>query len=739
MRTAIPIQENGPRTAQYGDAAFEPVIVRSSNIAMPPSGIQRVVAEEGVCILTFDRPGSSANVFDRTTLVELQEHLCFIEHHPEIRGVVIASAKDTIFVAGADLHALSAASRDELLVLIELGQEVFNRLASLSVPTVAAIHGACVGGGFEMALACRYRIATSDRVTKIGLPETQLGILPAWGGSTRLPRLVGLPGALDIILGGKTLSAQQALKRGLVDYLVPRERMLEFARQHLFGDRTVKCRRAGPLKLWALNNRMVSTMTRSRVKQQLVKRTRGHYPAVTRARDIVTTSVHLSVALSLELERRAILELAATPEASNLIRLFLLQEKAKKRGTVPRVEATDSQSIRHTAVIGAGVMGSGIAHWVSSRGWPVILRDVGVEPVRKGMESIRRLYSDGVRRHSLTRLEARSGLDRISPAVGETPLGQVDLVIEAAVERLPEKKDIFAGLDRLTRSDTILATNTSALSVTEIANSTRMPERVVGIHFFNPVHRMQLVEVVAGRQTSTETIRRTLRFVQQIGKLPVLVKDSPGFLVNRILMPYLVEAGRLVECGASVKNVDEAMSGFGMPMGPLRLIDEIGADVAIHVAETLGAHFGERLGVPPILSDMLRSGLLGRKTGRGFYQHDQKRECESNPEIAKFQKGDRARFLPMDQLATRMVVLMINEAARCLEEMIVTEPDDVDFAMILGTGFAPFRGGPLRYADATGVGNIVGELRRLADSEGNAFAPCRLLEEMAERGAKFHG
>jgi 3-hydroxyacyl-CoA dehydrogenase/enoyl-CoA hydratase/3-hydroxybutyryl-CoA epimerase len=232
-----------------------------------------------------------------------------------------------------------------------------------------------------------------------------------------------------------------------VDYLVPRERMLEFARQHLFGDRTVKCRRAGPLKLWALNNRMVSTMTRSRVKQQLVKRTRGHYPAVTRALDLVTTSVHLSVALSLELERRAILELAATPEASNLIRLFLLQEKAKKRGTVPRVEATDSQSIRHTAVIGAGVMGSGIAHWVSSRGWPVILRDVGVEPVRKGMESIRRLYSDGVRRHSLTRLEARSGLDRISPAVGETPLGQVDLVIEAAVERLPEKKDIFAGLD----------------------------------------------------------------------------------------------------------------------------------------------------------------------------------------------------------------------------------------------------------------------------------------------------
>lgn len=740
MRTAIQIRENGPRTPQSGDSAFEPAIIRTSRIEMPSdSRIQRTVTRENICVLTFDRKGSSANVFDRATLLELQLHLDFIEHHPELRGAVITSAKDTIFIAGADLHTLSTASPDELRELIDLGQDVFGKLASLPVPTVAAIHGACVGGGFEMALACRHRIATPDRMTKIGLPETQLGILPAWGGSTRLPRLIGLPGALDIILGGKTLPAAVAHRRGLIDYLAPRERMIEFACEHLLGSRSVKCRRAGSLKLWALNNRIVSTVISSRLRRRLAKRARGHYPALTKALEIVTSGVHLPFTRSLELERSAILQLAATPEARNLIRIFLLQEKAKKGRIGAGADASTTPSIRRTAVVGAGVMGSGIAHWMSSRGLFVVLRDVGIEPVQKGMGNIRRLFEDGVKRRALTRLEARSGLDRISPVVGETPLGQVDLVIEAAVERMPEKKAIFAGLDQLTRPDVILATNTSALSVSEIAKSVRMPERVVGIHFFNPVHRMQLVEVVAGRQTSVETVHRAVRFVQQLGKLPVVVKDSPGFLVNRILMPYLVEAGRLVECGAAVTDIDDAMLEFGMPMGPLRLIDEVGADVAVQVAATLGHQFGERLGVPEILGEMCRSGLLGRKSGRGFYRHDRKGKHEVNPEVAKFQKSDRARSVAVKALQMRMVLLMVNEAARCLEENIVTTPDDVDLAMILGTGFAPFRGGPLRYADAIGAGDIVGQLRRFSESEGPAFMPCRLLEKMARCGEKFHG
>ena len=695
----------------------------------PERTIRRTVREDGICVLTFDRPGSAANIFDVRALTELGEELDFVERAMSLKGVVFISAKKSIFVAGADLKSMSEATPDQIRTMIELGQTVFNRIAALPIPTAAAIHGAAVGGGCEIALACDYRVASPARTTKIGLPETQIGLLPAWGGSTRLPRLIGLPRALDIILAGKSLAAKRALQCGLVDELAPAEYLLKAAVNKISQGKPQRKSHA------LMNNALVARFIAARVRPQLLRKTRGHYPAVTKALEVVTRGISRSVPDSLARERDGILELVQGEVCRNLIRIFLLQERAKKL-TVLR---SDTKTIARTAVIGAGVMGAGIAQWISARQTPVILRDISVEQVAKGMSTIGKLYRDGTKRQVFTPLEARQGWDRVTPAPTEVPLRNIDLVVEAAVEQLDLKKKIFARLAELASDETILATNTSALSVSEIAATVRRPERVVGLHFFNPVHRMQLVEIVAAKQTAPEVLQRTLQFVQRIGKLPVVVQDSPGFVVNRILMPYLIEAGNLFEAGASITDLDEAMLDFGMPMGPMRLLDEVGTDVSLHVAQTLAVAFGDRLKIPAHLCEMIKAGLLGRKNGCGYYRHEKsKREARPNPGVAAYVNNDQARMLSRDELRERMVLLMVNEAARCVEERIVNGPADVDFAMIMGTGFAPFRGGPLRHADSTGIGKIAGLMERLADSGANQFAPCALLREMAVAGRKFY-
>lgn len=692
--------------------------------------IQRTIREDGICLLTLDRAGSSANVFDRATLEELRGELDFIESQSgALKGVIFVSAKRSIFIAGLDLKAIGeSASAAEIGEIIELGQALFNRIAALRIPTVAAIHGAAVGGGFEIALACDWRIASPDHATKIGLPETKIGLLPAWGGSTRLPRLIGLPKSLDIILGGKTPAARAALKLGMIDDIVPAENLVAFAAKKI---KEGKPHRSGHR---LVNNPVAATIIAKKLRPQLLARTRGHYPAVVKALEVATRGVSESVSGSLALEREGIVELVQGDACRNLIRVFFLQERAKKLPATNR----DVKPIARTAVIGAGVMGAGIAQWLSARRLPVVLRDVNTEQVARGMSSIAKIYGDGVKRHALTRHEARDGMDRVFPAPNEGPLRRVDLVIEAAVENLELKKTLFERLDALAGSETILATNTSALPVSELAAGTRRPERVLGLHFFNPVHRMQLVEVVAARQTGPEILDRAVKFVRQIGKLPVVVKDSPGFLVNRILMPYLIEAGALFEDGASIEGLDEAMLDFGMPMGPMRLIDEVGADVALHVAKTLSAHFGRRMKIPAILGRMTDAKMFGRKNGTGFYVHE-KREAHPNPAANRFALGQSAAGFSREELQERMALLMVNESARCLEEQIVGAPEDVDFAMINGTGFAPFRGGPLRYADSLGAERVVGALDNLVDRGADHFAPCDLLKQMAATGKRFYG
>jgi 3-hydroxyacyl-CoA dehydrogenase/enoyl-CoA hydratase/3-hydroxybutyryl-CoA epimerase len=688
------------------------------------STIGREIRDDGILVLSFDRPDSPANIFDPGTLSELEWQLDEITGDAEVRGLVLTSKKPSIFIAGADLGFVAQAQGDALTEFIECGQRVFSKLAALRVPTVAAIHGACLGGGLELALACDYRIASPDKVTKLGLPETQLGILPAWGGSTRLPRLIGLPKALDLILAGKILGPAHARKLGLVDELVPHERLLEFALRQ-FAEGKVCPKRASH---WITNNAVAANITKRFAHSRSFEKTRGNYPALAAAIDVVCDGVVGSIADSLELERRAILELTTTNAAKQLMRIFHLQEHAKK------FHAAEDPAllIERTAVVGAGIMGSGIAHWMASRRVPVILRDLDETKVAAGMKRIGALFAAGVKRRVFSKAAARRLQDRISPAANPVPLGNVDLVLEAAVEDLQVKKKIFADLCERVRPNTVLATNTSALPIGELAKDSGVthPERLIGLHFFNPVHRMKLVEVVVTDRTSPQVVEAVLRFVRRIGKLPVVVRDRPGFLVNRILMPYLIEAGRMLERGIDPLEIDRAMLDFGMPMGPLRLLDEVGLDVALHVARTMESAFGERFAVPLVLSRLVEKGLLGRKAGEGFYRYVGGSHLPSKDALVSCLTLNEAK-LGENDIAERLSLLMVNEGFRVLGEKVASSEDDIDFAMILGTGFAPFRGGPMTYARRLGLGHVVERLEAIGGEVDEIFEPATALLEAA--------
>ncbi len=671
--------------------------------------------DSGIAILRFDRPESGANIFDAATLNDLDEHVDAIEKDRSLRGLIITSAKKSIFVAGADLQTLlRQAQTGELRDFIANGQRIFNRVAALKIPTVAAINGASAGGGYEIALACDYRVASDEPATVIGLPETTLGLVPAWGGCTRLPRLIGTAKAGEVITKGKLYSAKDALEIGLIDEIATRDQLLDAARKKLSeGKRPSPGPSRPPLP--------------GQGEARGAAGGEGNL-APARALEMVNKTLSGSVDESLRLELDAIVDLGKTEATQNLIRNFFLAEKYKKGAT-----KAPAEKIVHAIVVGAGVMGSGIAQWLSSRGVTVVLRDVSREFVDRGLANIEKIYGDAVKRGIMSGEKAKEGRARIICSTQHVPLRDVQIVIEAASEKIEIKKDIFRELSG-EAPKAILATNTSALSITELASCVDEPGRVIGLHFFNPVSRMKLVEIVVGKQTSDETRDRALALARQIGKLPVVVRDSPGFLVNRVLFPYLLDAAELFEKGVAAEKIDKALLQWGMPMGPLRLIDEIGVDVTVDIADTLAKAFGRRDQSPKILLEMQSAKMMGRKTGAGFYKYEGKQQSP-NDVIEKWRAAG-GRVDP-GGLPNRLIFLMVNEAARCLEEDVIASPEDADYGMILGTGFAPFRGGPLRFAEHFGLKKIVEEMERLAQTE-EKFAPCELLKKHARHGTNFY-
>ncbi|HXX42845.1 MAG TPA: 3-hydroxyacyl-CoA dehydrogenase NAD-binding domain-containing protein [Chthoniobacterales bacterium] len=673
--------------------------------------IQREIDADRICLLSFDRPESGANVFDAATLDELNEHLDLIEKDSSLRGLILISAKKSIFIAGADLKTLlKQAQAGELRAFIARGQRVFNRITALKIPSVAAIHGACAGGGYEVTLACDWRVASDDPATRIGLPETTLGLIPAWGGCTRLPRLISAEKSAEVILKGKLHSAKEALKLGMVDEIASRGQLVDLARKKL-----------------SEGKRKLPQPSHS-AKEVLAPHSAGN-GAPARAVEVMKKGLTSSVDESLKLELDAIVDLGKTESTQNLIRNFFLAEKYKKG-----VAGAPVGKVVHAAVIGAGVMGSGIAQWLSSRGVTVILRDINRELLDRGLANIEKIYADALRRGLMSEEKAKQGRSRVVASCAPMELRDVQFAIEAVSEKMEIKKEIFRSLSMQAGPKTIVATNTSALSISALAASTIAPDHVIGLHFFNPVSRMRLVEVVVGKETSDETKERSLAFVRQIGKLPVVVRDSPGFLVNRVLFPYLLDAAELFETGVDTDKIDSALVNWGMPMGPLRLIDEIGLDVTIDIAATLERAYGKRDRAPEILREMLGARMLGRKTGTGFYKYEGKQQTP-NESISQWRSKSPSNG-SLDP-TNRLIFLMVNEAARCLEEKVVENAEDADYGMILGTGFAPFRGGPLRFAEHFGVKKIVDEMNRLSQTD-EKFAPCDILTKHARDGTRFY-
>jgi 3-hydroxyacyl-CoA dehydrogenase / enoyl-CoA hydratase / 3-hydroxybutyryl-CoA epimerase len=603
---------------------------------------------------------------------------------------------------------------------------------------VAAVDGVCLGGGTELILACDVRIASDRPETRIGLPEIRLGIIPGFGGTTRLPRVIGLSDALGMILTGTTVSARRAQRTGLISErmhpAVLYERARELALSLADGAKPAR-RRPRLLKRVLDGTSPGRRIVLRQARRQVLRETRGHYPAPLEALRVVRRSARLPLDAALAVEAEAVGRLVVTDVSKNLLHVFRLMEAAKKAGppgAVPR-------PVERVAVLGAGVMGGGIAQLLAYRGLDVRLKDIAADALGLGLRHARGMFDRMVRRGRIQRRDAERFMDAISPTLEYTGFATADVVIEAVVERMDVKKQVLREAEASVRPGCVLASNTSSLSISDMQSALDRPADFAGMHFFNPVHRMPLVEVIRGDATSDDTVATVLALTRRLEKTPVIVRDGPGFLVNRILAPYLNEAGWLLAEGAPVEDVDRALRRFGMPMGPLRLLDEVGLDVARHAGAVMHAAFGDRLAPPPPLTALEGTGLLGRKGGRGFYRYEGERERGVNTGVyAALSLPARRSEVAEDEIRDRMLLAMVNEAARILEEGIVAGPGDVDLGMITGTGFPPFRGGLLRWADATGLAAIERRLSELAARHGARFEPAPMIRAAAAAGRGFY-
>ncbi len=656
--------------------------------------------DDGIVTLSLDRAGSSVNAISRAVLDELEQIVERLAIEKPA-GVIIHSAKPTGFAVGADIKAfVEYAKNDSVLENIEHGQRVYEALARLPCPTVAAVHGACMGGGTELILACRQRIAADDETTRIGLPEVMLGIHPGWGGSARLPRLIGATEALPLMLTGKSLSARRALALGVVDRLARPQELLVEARLLLRHPQPHPLARRA--MAWASNTWLArQILAPMMLKQTAAKVRREHYPAPFALIDVWKRGGgHMQQRLTLE--ARSVAKLAATPTAQNLIRIFFLQERLKGQS------AGTESGIHHVHVVGAGVMGGDIAAWAAFKGFEVTLQDREMKYIQPALDRARQLYEKKLKTPERVEQTAR----RLRADVEGSGVAGADLVIEAIYENTAAKRALYAVIEPQLGADGLLASNTSSIPLDALRTGLAAPQRFLGLHFFNPVAQMPLVEVVRHDRLDPAIEKRALAFCKALGKLPLAVRGTPGFLVNRILMPYLLEALRLYSEGVPGPVLDREAKKFGMPMGPIELADTVGLDVCASVGQELAPFLG--LELPPGLEQKLADGKRGKKDGQGLYVWQDGKPLK--PEV------ERDYVMPPD-LQDRMILPMVNEAVACLAEGVVDDADLLDAGVIFGTGFAPFRGGPLQYARSEGVERIKSRLLQLAQRHGMRFAP----------------
>ncbi len=699
------------------------------------------IGDDGLGILTFDLPGEKVNVLSRGVFAELSEILARMKREPRLRGLIVRSGKPDVFVAGADLKEFTHIGSADLRPLVERGQAIFEEIAALPWPTVAAIGGVCVGGGTELALACDYRLMSDAPKARIGLPEVRLGIYPAWGGCTRLPKLVGLQAALDLILTGKQLDARRARRIGLVDEAVPAAIFETFARKFAegkLGGGKPRRRRALSLASLALEgNPLGRRLIFSKARQKVLEESKGHYPAPFEALSVIEEGYGKPVAVGLEAEARRLGHVFGGPVQRNLLWIFFQTEEVRRETGV----ACDvrPRPVARIGILGAGIMGGGIGQLAADKGIPARMKDIEPKALAGGFAAAAGIWKSAMARGRMTARDLEAKMALLSGTLDFSGFAQCDVTIEAVVEKLAVKRAVLKDWEEVVPRDEIFASNTSTLPIREIAAGAVAADRVAGMHFFNPVHRMPLVEVIRGERTSDETVATIFELAKRLGKTPVVVKDSPGFLVNRILAPYLSEAVRLLQEGCRIEDVDRVMTDFGMPVGPIALLDDVGLDVAVKAGETLHAAFPDRMKAAGQAA-LVAAGRLGRKSGKGFYEYEEGKRRGPSREAYRALGAAPKDPAPVnaETIESRLVLPMINEAVFCLEEGVVGSPAKLDLAMIFGTGFPAFRGGLLRHADAVGLDHVVAWLKELADKYGTRFVPAESLRELAESNGRFY-
>lgn len=708
---------------------------------------QLTVDSDGIAHLVFDLPGEKVNKLSLPVLEELERVVDDLATRKNVKAVVITSGKEDIFIAGADIKSFETIFKDRVKTegMMRLGHRVFTKISQLPFPSIAVIDGACLGGGCELALACTYRIATDNPKTSIGLPEVSLGIIPGWGGTQRLPRLIGLAEGLNMILTGKPVKGEKAYKLHLVDALVAKEFKNEQSAEKINmlltpkGQKAVEERRRpqGMRSLLLERNPVGRAILFHQARKTLMEKTKGQYPAPLAALDVVKAGAGKPLAEGLECEINGIRNLIATREgigiSQNLISLFFTQEALKKD---PGASAPVTP-ISAAGVLGAGVMGSGITWLLSNRDYPVRMKDIDLTALGKGYGSIRSLYDRNVKERRLKPYEASLKFQRVSGTTDSTGFKSSDIVIEAATENMELKQKLFAEMENAMRPEAILATNTSSLSVNTLAKSLKHPERFIGMHFFNPVPRMPLVEVVPGEKTTPETVATVVDLCKKLGKTPIIVGDCAGFLVNRIFAMGANELMQLYAEGVSFEKLEKLMLNFGYPMGPFTLADEVGIDVMAKVNKVLEAAYGERMKGGKLLDKMVEKQYLGKKVGKGFFIYEGKNR-KRNPAIPELLGPVTPKDISEVEMGDRVMLSMVNEAARCLEEKVISRPDYLDMALLMGTGFPPYRGGLLRYADELGINYVVDHLEQFTSKYGSRFAPCKLLLDMKASGKSFY-
>ncbi len=693
------------------------------------------IDEQNIAWLAIDVPNEKMNTLQAAFADEMKEIFAQLKDTSGVKGVIIHSLKPDNFVAGADVRMLEACTTaSEAEALAKQGQELFQQLSDLPYPVVAAIHGPCLGGGLELALACDYRVCTDSDKTRLGLPEVQLGLLPGSGGTQRLPRLIGLLPSLDLILTGKQLRAKKAKKLGVVDACVPETILLDVAKQLIEkGKNKGKKKQSTKEKLMS-----GSGLGRKFVFEQAAKKTnektRGNYPATVAILEVIQHGLEKGFAQGQELEAKRFGELVMSSESKALRSIFFATTEMKKENGAEAEPA----AVNRVGVLGGGLMGAGISHVsVAKAKVPVRIKDVSNDGVLNALNYNYKLFEKQRKRRIISKAGLQSKMLQLSGGVDFTSFNHIDVVIEAVFEDLDLKQTMVADIEANAKPETIFATNTSSLPIHKIAEKAERPENIVGLHYFSPVEKMPLVEVIPHETTSEETISTVVALAKKQGKTPIVVKDKAGFYVNRILAPYMNEAAHILLANEPIEQLDGALLDFGFPVGPITLLDEVGVDIGAKIMPILVNELGERFKGPDVFDTLLNDGRKGRKSGKGFYTYKGKKK-EVDKSVYKLLNLTPESKLSGNDIALRCVLPMLNEAVRCLDDGIIRSPRDGDIGAIFGIGFPPFLGGPFRYMDQFGLKELVEKMNEFASKYGDRYAPCDGLLTRAGEGRNFY-